>query len=227
MNRRNFLHHAAITFAAVISPVGASAFASDGALSAAIPESLMAEIITNNALNYTIVSATTQAKVDAGVKAMIEHRVGLGRDVSVYADQALSDAISAPKHPRAELWIARNDPSPGYRKDHPIHESPELRFFARLRNDPDTIAIQHFAEGCRFPKFGSSPNHRDMLATSFMSGHSVITGMVVDGPEAAARLFANSVTDYQYRYDLDKIRLVHNGVDRSQEFRTSLLSAWG
>lgn len=226
MERRNFLRNSAATIAAVIFPLGASAYASPIQAPVSLPSGFPISFLNDHKFSFTIISAPTQEKVDAGIMELVAHRAQSGRSVSIYADQSLSDKISALSDPKSELWVARNDTFPWLNKDHPIHENPELRLWARLRDDPHTVAIQNFADGCRFPRSGRSADPSDILAESFLTGHSVITGIVAPDVDAVVTTFVSSVTDYHYRDDLDQVRLMHNGANRSQDFRTRLHTAW-
>jgi hypothetical protein len=228
MKRRDFLQRTTIGAAALLSTFGASAYAaSDAAVPGIVPKQKPIETsaIDSN-LTFSIVSGPTQSSVDAEFKALVERRVNNGKTISVYADQALSNQISALENMNETLWVARNDKFDWIEQDHPIHQNVELRFWARLRDDPETVAVQKFSDGLQFLRGGKPHETHDVLSEAFLTGHNVITGIVASDYETATRLFMNSMIDYYYRDDLDKLRLVYDGVDRSREFQSALRSVW-
>jgi len=157
MKRRSFLKHATATIAAIIVPVGATAYAEGEAASAKIPAHVPAKAITiRPKYDFTIVSASTQKEVDAEFKQLVEYRARVGERIAVYANQKLSDEITAPKDSKSALWVARNDKFTWFAPEHPIHKNAGMRFWARLRHDPDTFAIARFSDGCRFPWAGKT-----------------------------------------------------------------------
>lgn len=175
--------------------------------------------------NLVVVSGQNQRVVDASFKALVETRAANGDRVAVLADEVLSYDIYAPGDTRGEVMLA-TELVPWLEEGHHLQKCAETRFWSRLREEPDAFAVQHFPTGCQFGRIQNPSEKYDFLAEAFMTGHSVITGVVAPDLDTVVDIFVSSVTDYYYRYDLDKLMLVHNGVDRSQEFRARLRTAW-
>jgi len=220
MQRLNFLQLATATIAYFSLPLSNAS----AVVVAPVPTPIFpSEALQSN--NLVVVSGTSQRVVDAAFKVLVETRAANGDRVLVLADKALSDGIYTHDDKRGEVLLATNL-VPWLDESHHLHTRPNTRFWARVREEPDTIAVQHFTAGCQFETVRNPSEKYEFLAEAFMTGHSVITGIVAPDTEAVANLFGSSVTDYHYRADLDRIMLVHDGVDRSQEFREILAAAW-
>lgn len=174
-------------------------------------------------VGYTILCGPTGEGVNAALEAYIETRLAKGERMSLYADQAFSDRMAQRVRMSGTLWSARIDTFDWLGQEHPIHNNPELKFWARLRDDPDEIVIQDFADRGRFPNSEFSKNRADILAYSFECGHSAVAGMVSPSPASAIDAFANTITDAGFiRYNIDKLRLYYGGRDHSAELQDRL-----
>lgn len=175
-------------------------------------------------LSFTLVCGPAQLDVDRALGAYIEMETGKGSKVSLFADQRLSDHVASRSHAPGLLWSARTDEFAWLRSDHPIHGNPELKFWSRLRSDPDVLAIQHFSDRGRFPNSGISENRKDVLAEAFFTGHRVVAGIVARSPEGAIEEFASSVGDnWLYRDEVEKVRLYYSGRDYSTQLKSRLV----
>jgi hypothetical protein len=174
-------------------------------------------------LSFTLVCGPAQLDVDMALGAYIEMETAKGSKVSLFADQRLSDHVASRSHAPGLLWSARTDEFAWLKSDHPIHGNPELKFWSRLRSDPDVLALQHFSDRGRFPNSGVSDNRKDVLADAFLTGHRVVAGIVTRSPEDAIEEFASSVGDnWIYRDDVAKVRLYYSGRDHSAQLQRRL-----
>jgi hypothetical protein len=171
--------------------------------------------------NCTLVSATTQEQVDATISNLIQREVSSGRIVSAYADEQLSEHLDALELPKERFFNAQKDRFSWFNDNHKIHDNPELKFWARLKEDPDVIVLQKIAHRGRFPNSEISENRKDILGMVFVTGHTVITGVVAETPTHAIEEFI-STTDKLWHFKddhLDRLRLFHNAEDRSAMFQ--------
>lgn len=188
-----------------------------------ISDEKSAHDISESGWNCTLVSGTTQESVDATIVALIQAEIAKGGSVSMYANQQLSDHVGALGLPKDRFWNARNDEFSWLKPDHPIHSNPELKFWARLRNDPKAIVVQQVSDRGRFPNSGISENRKDIFGEAFATGHSVITGVVAETPAAAIKEFISG-TDKLWFFldDVQRLRLYHNGEEHSGQFQKRL-----
>lgn len=180
--------------------------------------------ISESRWSCTLVSGATQAIVDATIVALIQTDIYKGGSVSMYANQKLSNHVDALGLPQDRFWNARNDEFSWLKPDHPIHGNPELKFWARLKNDPNAIVVQHVSDRGRFPNSGISENRKDIFGEAFVTGHSVVTGVVTETPMDAIEEFISGTEKLWFFQDdnVKRLRLYHNGKDHSIQFQKRL-----
>lgn len=179
--------------------------------------------ISESDWSCTLVSGATQKSVDATIAALIQAEIAKGGSVSVYGNQQLSDHLGALGLPKDRFWNARNDEFTWLRPDHRIHGNPELKFWARLREDPSAIVVQKLADRGRFPNSGTAENRKDILGEMFAIGYSVVTGVVAEIPADAIKEFASG-SDKLWPFlddNIKRLRHCHNGKDHSVQFQGS------
>lgn len=174
----------------------------------------------------TLVSGSTQASVDATIIALIQAEITKGGAVSMYANQQLSDHVGTLGLPKDRFWNARNDEFSWLESGHRIHSNPELKFWARLRDDPNAIVVQQVSARSLFPNSGISENRKDILGLSFVTGHSVITGVLAQTPADAIEEFVSG-TDKLWHFlddNIKRLRLYHDDKDCSIQFQKRLVA---
>jgi hypothetical protein len=180
-----------------------------------------------NGLSCTLVSGATQDSLDATIIALIQKEIANGGSVSTYADERLSDRLDALGLPKDRFFNARNDQFSWLKEGHPIHDNPELKFWARLRDDTNAIVVQRLSDRGRFPNSSISENRKDIFGEAFATGHSVITGVVAETPTDAIEEFISGTDNLWFFMDdnIKRLRLYHNGKDHSIQFQKRLAAS--